>query len=124
MPSCRSVGWLVCWLVCLSVQKVCEKVTFRVSNGNLTLPKTYLLTYLCDSSDSSDNIYSSDSSDSNDSSDSSDSSDQKFSYFPPPLKLQQNLKTKIVTKLWNSNCDKTQKLKMWKNSKSQIVTKL
>ena len=33
-------------------------------------------------------------------------------------------KTDIVTKLKNSNCDKTQKLKLWTNSKTQIVTKL
>ena len=30
----------------------------------------------------------------------------------------------MVTKLKNSNCDKTQKLKLWQNSKTQIVTKL
>ena len=29
-----------------------------------------------------------------------------------------------MTKLKNSNCDKTQKLKFWQNSKTQIVTKL
>ena len=29
-----------------------------------------------------------------------------------------------MTKLNNSNCDKTQKLKLWQNSKTQIVTKL
>ena len=33
-------------------------------------------------------------------------------------------KTIIVTKLQNSNCDKTQKLKLWPNSKNQILTKL
>ena len=39
------------------------------------------------------------------------------------------LKTQIVTKLKNSNCDKIQKLKLWQNSncdkthKTQIVTK-
>ena len=47
-------------------------------------------------------------------------------------KFWQNLKTQIVTKLENSNCDKTQKLKLgqnsklklWQNSKTQIMTKL
>ena len=34
------------------------------------------------------------------------------------LKLLQNSKTQ------NSNCDKTQKLKLFKNSKTQIMTKL
>ena len=29
-----------------------------------------------------------------------------------------------MTELENSNCDKTQKLKLWQNSKIQIVTKL
>ena len=33
-------------------------------------------------------------------------------------------KKKVVTKLEHSNCDKTQKLKMWQNSKNQIMTKL
>ena len=36
------------------------------------------------------------------------------------------LKTQIVTKLRNSNCDKTQKLKFWQNlkyDKSQFKTK-
>ena len=40
------------------------------------------------------------------------------------LKIGQNLKTQIVTKLKNSNCDQTQKFEMQKNSKTQIVTKL
>ena len=39
------------------------------------------------------------------------------------LKLWKNLKTQIVTKK-NINCDKTQKLKLWQNSKTHIVTKL
>ena len=39
-------------------------------------------------------------------------------------KLWQNSKTQIVTKLQNSNCDKTPKLKLSQNSKIQIVTKL
>ena len=30
----------------------------------------------------------------------------------------------MVTKLRNSNCDKTQKLKLWQNSNTQIVTKV
>ena len=29
-----------------------------------------------------------------------------------------------MTKLKKSNCDKTQKIKLWQNSKNQIVTKL
>ena len=34
-------------------------------------------------------------------------------------------KTQIVTKQKkNSNCDKTQKLELWQNSKTHIVTKL
>ena len=37
---------------------------------------------------------------------------------------KKNLKTQIVTKIKNSNCDKTQKLKLWQNSKTQIATKL
>ena len=40
------------------------------------------------------------------------------------LKLIQNSKTQIVTELENSICDKTQKLKWWQNSKINIVTKL
>ena len=38
--------------------------------------------------------------------------------------MWQNSKKQIVTKIKNSNCDKTQKLKLWTNSKTQIVTKL
>ena len=37
-------------------------------------------------------------------------------------KLLQNYKTQKVTKLKNSICDKTQKLKLWQNSKTQIFT--
>ena len=61
LSSSRSlvVGWSVGPSAGLSVTHLCEKVTFRVSNGNLNLPKTYLPNYLCDSSDC---IYSSDSS--------------------------------------------------------------
>ena len=33
-------------------------------------------------------------------------------------------KTQIVTNLKNTNCDRTLKLKLWQNSKTQIVTKL
>ena len=40
------------------------------------------------------------------------------------LKLWQNSKTQIVTKLKNSNCDKIQKILWWQNSNTQIVTKL
>ena len=32
-------------------------------------------------------------------------------------------KNQIVTKLKHSNCDKTQKLKLWQNSITKIVTK-
>ena len=38
--------------------------------------------------------------------------------------MWRNSKTRIVTKLKNSNCKQTQKLKFWQNSKTQIVTKL
>ena len=38
--------------------------------------------------------------------------------------LVKNLKTQIVTKLKNPNCDNTQNLKFLQNSKTQIVTKL
>ena len=64
----------------LSVVGLCEKVTFRVSDGNLILPKTFLPTYLCDSSDSCDSCDSSDSSERSDSSDSSDSCDQNKNF--------------------------------------------
>ena len=40
------------------------------------------------------------------------------------LKLWQNSKIQIVMKLKNSNGDKTEKLKLWPNWKTQIVTKL
>ena len=40
------------------------------------------------------------------------------------LKLWWNSKTQIVIKLKNSNYDQTQKLKLWKNSKTKIVIKL
>ena len=42
------------------------------------------------------------------------------------LKLWFNFKTQMVTKLKNSNCDKAQKLKLWQNSncdKTQNVKK-
>ena len=69
----------------------------------------------CDSCDSTDRRDSSDSCDDSDSSDSSDISD----IFVPPkncdktqkLKLWQNLKTQNVTKFKNSNCDKTREFK-------------
>ena len=35
-----------------------------------------------------------------------------------------NQKNQIVTKLKKSNCDKTQNLKLWQNLKTQILTKL
>ena len=40
------------------------------------------------------------------------------------LKLWQNSKTLVLTKLKYLNFDKTQKLKLWQKSKTQIVTKL
>ena len=40
------------------------------------------------------------------------------------LKLWQNSKTWIMKKLKNSYCYKTQKPKFWQNSKTQILTKL
>ena len=112
------------------VQEVCEKLTLRVSNGNLNLPTTYLPTYLptylCDSSERSDSCDSSHSSHSSHSSDSCDSSDKKFrhyifslSFFPSFYRV-----LKIVTKLKNSNYDKSQKTKLWQNSKTQIVSKI
>ena len=42
----------------------------------------------------------------------------------PKLKLWQNSKTQIFTKLKNSNSDKTQKLNLCHNANTQIVTKL
>ena len=63
------------------------------------------------------------SSDSSDSCDSSDSSDSNTSI----LKLWWNTKTQIVMvlkKQKTSNCDKPKKLKWWQNSKTQIVTKV
>ena len=60
--------------------------------------KTYISTYLWDSSVSSDSCDNCGSSDSSDSTDSSDRSDQKNLFF-----TQKNL-TSIV-KLKNSNCD-------------------
>ena len=71
--------------------------------------KTHLCTYLQDSSDSSDSCDSSNSSDSSDSSDSNKRENNSvfFSSFFSPL-----------------NCDKTQKLKLWQNLKTQNVSKL
>ena len=40
------------------------------------------------------------------------------------LKMWQNSKTQIMTKLKKPYCDKTQKHKLWQNSATQIVTKL
>ena len=108
--------------------------------------KTYLPTYLCNSSDSCDICGSSDSNDSSDSIDSSGSSYQytfffhQKTYFPKKFlfhkkKFQQKnstKKTQKVTKLKNSKCEKTYKtlnvtkLKMWQlkmcqNSKPNIL---
>ena len=68
--------------------------------------KTYLPSNICDSSDSSD---------------SSDTSDSFFFIKP---KFHQKTQTQIVMKLNKSNCDVTQKIKLWWNSKTQIVIKL
>ena len=38
-------------------------------------------------------------------------------------KLWQNSKTQVMTKFKNSKCDETQKLKLWQNLETQIVTK-
>ena len=76
------------------------------------LKPTYLPNYLCDSSSSSDRSYVSDSSDSSNSSDisySSDSSDKKNFFH---------------TKKYILIYQKTQQLKLWWNSKTQIVIKL
>ena len=91
--------------------------------------KTYITSNLCDSSNSSDSC---DNSDSSDSSDRSDSSDQKV-VSPKTFFTKKNIfschnsffsqqKKPILTK--NLNCDETQKLKLWWNSKTQILMKL
>ena len=68
---------------------------------NLNLPKTYLPTYLCNSSYCSDSC---------DRSDSSDKKNRSLNYFIfylfCPLNCDKTL-TPIVTKLKNSNSDKT-----------------
>ena len=63
--------------------------------------------------------------------DSSDSSDKKIASLifslqkiVTRLKLWQNFKTSILTKLKNTNYGKTWQLKLWQNSKTPIVTKL
>ena len=76
--------------------------------------KTYLPTYLWDSSNSSDT---------SDSSDSSDSSDTKENFFLTK-KIHKKTQTLIVIKFHNIKCDETQKLKLWWNSWTQILTKL
>ena len=43
LTSSRSL--VVCWFIGMSVD-ICEKVTFRVLNGNCNLPETYLFTFL------------------------------------------------------------------------------
>ena len=85
--------------------------------------KTYLPSYLCDSSDSSDSSDtcdssdsrdSSDGSDSSDSSDSKDSSDQKTVFFTKTKTFfyntknsQKKLNKSNCVETQNSNCDKT-----------------
>ena len=44
-------------------------------------------------------------------------------YKSQKLKIWQNSKTQNVTRLKNENCGKTQKLKKWENSKNKIETK-
>ena len=70
---------------------------------------TYLPIYLCDRSDSFDSFERSESSGSSGSSDSSEK-----------IKFCQNSKLWQLKRL---NCDKTWKLELWQNSKTQIVTK-
>ena len=88
--------------------------------------KTFLPSNLYDSSDNRDSSDSFDSSDSSESGDSSDSSAPKKSptnFFH--IQKKNFFHNKMFTKkLKNSNCDKTQKLKLWINSKTQIVINL
>ena len=109
--SSRSL--VVRWSVGLSGY-VCEIVPFWESNGT----KIYLPLNLCDSSDISDSNDSSDSCDSSDRSDSSNSSDQKWHFFYKLFFQKKSVKiskNQIVMKLKNSNCDETQKQKLWWN---------
>ena len=87
--------------------------------------KTYLPTYLWDSSDSSDRIkssYSNDNIDSSESSESSDSSDNSENFFIPtknaffPKKIPDFFLPKKVHQKFN--------LKLWWNSKTQTAMKL
>ena len=80
------------------VGNLCEKVTFRVSNGTSNCDKTEISN--CDEIKNSNGEKT-----------------QKH-------KLWWNSKTQIVMKLKNSNCDATQKLKLCWNSTTQIVMKL
>ena len=97
------------------VGELFEKVTLRVSNGNLNLYHS------SDSCDSCDNCDSCDSSNSRDSSNSNDSSDKKIvSHFYFVL-FHLFVTKKKVTIRQNSNYEKL-KPKLWQNSKNQIVT--
>ena len=108
---------------CISLVGICENVTFRVSYGNLKITKTYLSTYLCDTSDISDScdgrdsIDSRDSSDSNDLSDISDNSDQK-------KEAEKNTKKNFFcySKLFiiKKQFVNVEKLQLWHNSKLQL----
>ena len=71
--------------------------------------KTNLPSNICDGIDSSN---SRESSDRTDSSDSSDSSDPKKTYFSQLILYIFFLQKKFQQKLNNSNCDKTQRLKL------------
>ena len=99
----------------------CDKIEKK--NSNCAKTQELKLRHSCDSGHSSD---------------SSDSSDFFCPYKCDKIKkkntnLKKNSKTQIVTKLKNSICNKiqkyklwkkTQKLKFWPNSKTQMVTKL
>ena len=80
--------------------------------------KNYYPTYLCDSNDSSDSCHSCDINDSSDSCDRSDSSDSsaQILFFTKKRFLQKIIFKKKYNKKnvtnSNSNCDKTQKLKL------------
>ena len=54
----------------------------------------------------------------------SDKTKNSNTSIPQKLKMWQNTKSQIVTKLENSKCDFTQKLKLWQNSKTLAMIKL
>ena len=83
-----------------------------------------LPTYLSDGSDISDNSDSSESSDSSDSSKNSDNSDSIDHKTWLVTKLKNSNYEEKRRKIYNLKCDKTQKLKLWPNSETQIVTNI